>query len=710
LLVIAGLTGRWLDQSRKDRVAVEARRLAADAERRVHDAWAAQTESLALLTSSAGSNPLLMTALRGGVDGATLADIARNEEWWAPYRSASAALSYVDTALAFTQDVESAPQAAAVVATVRQERRPVVRTFLAPGGHVVLMSGEPIRYSTQRSPAVLVLQKRIDDGALAPLAARTHAPVLVADERGVLAASGQSQDLFWLRTVVGHHLTGRRAGRDWAALATPLSQHLWMWTGASAAEFARLLAGADARKERLLWVLAAMAAAVALFGTWRGDKRAAAGAAASVPAHAGVPAAHGSGSTSGQQVSPEDILPPSRVPQSLVRRPIQGGVQPPAPLPQLGSLQPPPLPQLGSLQPPPLPQLGSFPVSLSGRSANAGVGITLGRYFLVDRIGEGGMAEVFTAVSLGAGGFRRFFVVKRLRPEMNSNPVAVAHFIDEANLASTLVHPNIVPVFDFGEIGGTYFLAQEYVVGRDLGRLRRRMIERGERSLSPRAIFFLAHELLAGLQCAHDQRDDDGSALELVHRDVTPENVMISERGEVKLLDFGIVKVGNERANQTEIGHLKGNVDFMSPEHARGDAVDRRADLFSVGLVLYYAATGRPLYQGNTLFDRLSRAAAGPGPEDWAKIAALPPPLGEMLRRALAVEPDDRYQTAIDFRAVVAPLMEGGDAELSSAVSRNFDRELRAEQDRLTSAFPRARSHEPSIAASEGETEAKRRS
>jgi hypothetical protein len=631
-----------------------------------------------------------MTALRGGVDGATLADIARNEEWWAPYRTASAALSYVDTALAFTLDVETAPLAAAVVATVRQERKPVIRTFLAPGGHVVLMSGEAIRYSTQRPPAVLVLQKRIDDRALAALVARTRAPVLVADERGVLAASGRPEDLFWLRTVIGHQVVARRAGRDWAAMATPLSQHVWMWTGASASDFARVLASADARKKRLLWVLAAMAAAGALMVTWRGDKRVAGAAPGSVSAAApALPLAPAVASASGPRpAGPGDGLPVSREAHSLARPPIQGGAPAPAPL----------------------TELGSSPVSLTGRAANPGVGITLGRYFLVDRIGEGGMAEVFSAVSLGAGGFRRFFVVKRLRPEMKSNPVAVAHFIDEANLASTLVHPNIVPVFDFGEIDGTYFLAQEYVVGRDLGRLRRRMIERGERPLSPRAIFFLAHELLAGLQCAHDQRDDDGSPLDLVHRDVTPENVMISERGEVKLLDFGIVKIGKERGNQTEIGQLKGNVDFMSPEHAQAGTVDRRADLFSVGLVLYYAATGRPLYEGTSLYERLSRAAAGPGPEDWAKIAALPPALAEMLRRALAVDPDDRYQTATDFRAVVAPLMAGGDVELSSAISRNFDRELRAEQERLTSAFPRGRSHDVAVAASPAENEVKGRS
>ena len=243
------------------------------------------------------------------------------------------------------------------------------------------------------------------------------------------------------------------------------------------------------------------------------------------------------------------------------------------------------------------------------------MGTPLGRYVLLDRIGEGGMAEIFTAVSFGSGGFRRSFVVKRLRPEMATNPVAVAHFIDEANLASTLVHPNIVPVFDFGEVAGSYFLAQEYIVGRDLGRLTRRMVERNIPAISPQAALYIAHEMLRGLHYAHEKRQDDGAVLDLVHRDVTPENAMISERGEVKILDFGIVKAA-ARVSQTDIGMVKGNVDYMSPEQARGRSVDRRSDVFSTGLVLYFAMARTPLYRGETLFDRLTRAAMGPGEEE----------------------------------------------------------------------------------------------
>jgi eukaryotic-like serine/threonine-protein kinase len=331
----------------------------------------------------------------------------------------------------------------------------------------------------------------------------------------------------------------------------------------------------------------------------------------------------------------------------------------------------------------------SFP-AVAMRKPASGIGLPLGRYMLLDRIGEGGMAEIFTAVSFGSSGFRRSFVIKRLRPEMASSPMAVAHFIDEANLASTLVHPNIVPVFDFGEVGGAYFLAQEYIVGRDLGRLTRRMVEKHLPPLSPSAALYVAHEALRGLHYAHEKHADDGTALELVHRDVTPENIMISERGEVKMLDFGIVKAA-QRVAQTDIGIVKGNVDFMAPEQARGRPVDRRADVFSVGLVIYFAVARKPLYDGETLFDRLTRAAQGPGDEERARIAALPAPLPDLLQTALAIDPDERFDSALAFAQAIASHPHSGAAELTGVINAIFGDELALEQDRLAAAFPRVR-------------------
>jgi serine/threonine-protein kinase len=252
------------------------------------------------------------------------------------------------------------------------------------------------------------------------------------------------------------------------------------------------------------------------------------------------------------------------------------------------------------------------------------------------------------------------------------------------------VHPNVVPVFDFGEVGGSYFLAQEYVVGRDLGQLTRRLRERGEPLLSVGAILHVAHEALAGLQYAHAKRDDAGNPLGIVHRDITPENIMISERGEVKVLDFGVMKA-KQRVSQTESGTVKGSVGFMSPEQACGRTVDHRSDLYSTGLVILYAATGEPIYPGETFYELLNAAAEGPTGAVLTRIAALPAPLPALLGRALQVDPDRRFQSSAEFRAAIAPHLHGtGASELSERVLQLFSDELHAEQERLAAAFARA--------------------
>ncbi len=236
-----------------------------------------------------------------------------------------------------------------------------------------------------------------------------------------------------------------------------------------------------------------------------------------------------------------------------------------------------------------------------------------GRYQLIDLLGEGGMAQVYTAVTFGAEGFRRAFVVKRLRAELSREPAVVAQFIDEANLGSSLVHSNVIPVFDFGKVGDEYYLAQEYIVGRDMGRITMRSLERLHHPASPAIVLYVAAETLQALEYAHSKLGDSGRSMGIVHRDVSPSNILISARGEVKLFDFGIVKAEG-RVTKTQHGVVKGNVSFMSPEQARGTDVDGRADLFSLGLVIFYCLTGSVLYQGDTTYELLVKAATGPGP------------------------------------------------------------------------------------------------
>ena len=283
-----------------------------------------------------------------------------------------------------------------------------------------------------------------------------------------------------------------------------------------------------------------------------------------------------------------------------------------------------------------------------------GPGTPLGRYLLVDRIGEGGMAEVFTAVSFGYGGFRRSFVIKRLRPELIANPTAIDLFIDEANLASTLVHPNVVPVFDFGEAAGSYFLAQEYVIGRDLGRITRRLRERGEPLLSANAILHLAHEVLARAAVrarqARRQRQPAGDR---------PPRHHARERHHLRA----------RRGEGARLRHHEGHASRVADRERHGEgerrvhvARSRRAARPSTtapicirpGLVILYAATGEPTYPGETFYDLLTAAATGPGDEQLARIAALPAPLPAILGRALDVDPDRRFQSSAEFRAAVA--------------------------------------------------------
>jgi serine/threonine-protein kinase len=315
------------------------------------------------------------------------------------------------------------------------------------------------------------------------------------------------------------------------------------------------------------------------------------------------------------------------------------------------------------------------------------LGPTFGRYRLIDRLGSGGMAEVYTAVTFGAEGFRRTFVVKRLHAELARHPAAVAQFIDEANLGSSLVHSNIVPVFDFGKVGNEYFLAQEYILGRDLGRVTARIIERRGKPLSAPLVLYIARETCKALDYAHTKLDKTGKPMGLVHRDVSPENVLISALGEVKLLDFGIVKADG-RVSKTQDGLVKGTARFMSPEQARASAVDARADLFSLGLVIFYCLTGETLYSGDATHEVLFRASQGPSAEELARLVDLPAPFPAILLKALRTDPAERYQTAAAFGAALSPHVGDVGRDLVDLMQTLFAADLQQEETHFAAAAP----------------------
>ena len=233
----------------------------------------------------------------------------------------------------------------------------------------------------------------------------------------------------------------------------------------------------------------------------------------------------------------------------------------------------------------------------------------LGPYELGERLGLGGMAEVFVAYRAGPHGFAKKVALKRILPELAQDPRFVAMFCDEARISAPLCHPNIVQVIDFGESEGELFMAMEFVEGVSLAKLLRYVSGRRER-FPIGAALFVAHEVLAGLAFAHNACDENGNPLSIVHRDVSPGNVLIGRAGDVKLADFGIVR-SSFVDRRTYPGELKGKVGYMSPEQVMGIEVDPRSDLFTVGIILSEMLIARPLFSGQNEFDILTKILRG---------------------------------------------------------------------------------------------------
>ena len=261
-----------------------------------------------------------------------------------------------------------------------------------------------------------------------------------------------------------------------------------------------------------------------------------------------------------------------------------------------------------------------------------------GRYILLDRIGVGGMAEVFRAVMPGAGGFKRMFVVKRILSQFCQSPTFVEMFVREAKLGALLNHPNIAQVYDFGSVNGEYFLALEYLRGQDLLALMRRLRETKQR-FPVSVAAFIAHQTAMGLAFAHDLRGPDGAALDIIHRDVTPSNIMCLGTGGVKLLDFGIARtVAESGVERTEEGGFRGKLAYMSPERIRNEAFDARSDLYSLGVVLWEILTGKRLFRGKNDVETLRNVLEMPVPPPSSLRPEIPASLDRVVARALARE------------------------------------------------------------------------
>jgi eukaryotic-like serine/threonine-protein kinase len=266
----------------------------------------------------------------------------------------------------------------------------------------------------------------------------------------------------------------------------------------------------------------------------------------------------------------------------------------------------------------------------------------LGRYTIVRELGTGGMAQLFLARVDGLAGFSKLVAVKRILPHKATNERFVRMLLNEARLVATLDHPNIAQVHDIGMEGGDYFFAMEYVHGHDL---RHVLHAAPDHRLQLENAIHVALGVCAGLHHAHEARDPSGRSLEIVHRDVSPSNVLVSYEGGVKLVDFGVAKAATV-VSETRDGIIKGKYGYMSPEQCLGSPLDRRSDLFAVGILLWEMTVGRRLYKVSGDLATLQRVVYVDAPKPSRFVPGYPPALERVVMRALARDVDRRYQTA----------------------------------------------------------------
>ncbi len=282
-----------------------------------------------------------------------------------------------------------------------------------------------------------------------------------------------------------------------------------------------------------------------------------------------------------------------------------------------------------------------------------------GRYVLFDEIGGGGMAKVHLGRALGAAGFSRIVAIKRIQPALACEPLSAAMLVDEARLAARIRHPNVVATLDVVNADGELMLVMEYVHGPSLAWLMRVLRTRGERAPLPIAMRIIL-DTLAGLHAAHEAKSERGRPLEIVHRDVSPHNVLVSAEGAAQLADFGIAKAEGKLAD-TAHGQIKGKLAYMAPEQLRGESLDRRADVFATGIILWELLTGRALFDASSntvaaVARRLLEAHVEP-PSRYAPVTSE---LEAIVMRALAAAPSARFETAQAMGAAleaVAPVV-----------------------------------------------------
>ncbi|MEA2750578.1 MAG: eukaryotic-like serine/threonine-protein kinase, partial [Myxococcales bacterium] len=269
-----------------------------------------------------------------------------------------------------------------------------------------------------------------------------------------------------------------------------------------------------------------------------------------------------------------------------------------------------------------------------------------GKYTLIRKLATGGMAELFLAIQKSVAGFEKLLVIKRILPSMNQDRAFIEMLLHEARIAATLSHPNIVQIFDVGQHDGQYYIAMEHVHGEDLRSIVRQMKKKGVLEFPLEHALAIILGMCAGLSYAHEKHELDGSALNIVHRDISPQNVVVTFTGDVKIVDFGIAKSDSRVGEATKSGKLKGKVPYMSPEQARGEVIDARSDVFSTGVMLFELTTGKRLFKGASEYETLRLICEREYPRPSDVRSDYPVDLEPIVMKALAKDANDRYQSA----------------------------------------------------------------
>lgn len=299
--------------------------------------------------------------------------------------------------------------------------------------------------------------------------------------------------------------------------------------------------------------------------------------------------------------------------------------------------------------------------------------VKFGRYLLLEKIGLGGMAEIYKAIVGGVANFTKVVVIKRIHLRLSKDPAFVEMFVREANMSASLQHPDIVQVFEMDEVEGQKYIAMEFINGRDLQRMMARANKIGAQfpvDVSLRVIYHVAN----ALSYAYNAKDPYGKPMKIIHRDVSPSNVMVSFDGEVKIMDFGVAKAANNE--EKEGGWLRGKLGYMSPEQVSGKEVDHRSDLFSLGIILFELLTLRRLFAGKSDLRTVLNVQKAEVERRLKRHPGIPEGVRNILRKLLARDPDGRYSTARDVMTDIENYMDEQELQKSDAIVSAFIHEL----------------------------------